>query len=42
MKNPRKTHRLLVIRNPWGKTEWQLKWASGSDQMANPKNKAAI
>lgn len=22
MENPRKTHRLILIRNPWGQTEW--------------------
>jgi hypothetical protein len=24
MANPRKTHRLLLIRNPWGAQEWKL------------------
>lgn len=30
MQNPRKTHRLLRIRNPWGKGEWCQKWSPSS------------
>lgn len=33
MENPRKTHRLVLVRNPWGANEWQLKWSSNSEQM---------
>ena len=33
MENPRKTHRLLLVRNPWGESEWQLKWGSDTEQM---------
>ena len=33
MANPRKTHRLCVIRNPWGHTEWKLKCGSHSEQL---------
>lgn len=38
MENPRKTHRLLLIRNPWGNTEWQLQWGSGSDKLEEHKS----
>lgn len=30
MQNPRKTHRILRIRNPWGKGEWCQKWSPSS------------
>lgn len=30
MENPRKTHRMLQIRNPWGKGEWSQKWSPES------------
>jgi calpain len=33
MPNARKSHRLVLIRNPWGNTEWQLKWGSGSEEL---------
>jgi hypothetical protein len=32
MVNPRKTHRLLMIRNPWGQLEWKGKWSDQSDE----------
>jgi len=31
MENPRKTHRLLRVRNPWGKAEWCQKWSPSSE-----------
>lgn len=33
MTNERKTHRLCVIRNPWGNKEWCLKWGAGSEEL---------
>jgi len=33
MANPRKTHRILRIRNPWGKLEWKGKWSDNSEEM---------
>ena len=30
---PRKTHRLLRIRNPWGWKEWNGKWGDKSDEI---------
>ena len=33
MLNERKTHRLLIVRNPWGKSEWIGKWSTDSDEM---------
>lgn len=32
-KNYHKSHRLLIIRNPWGYGEWKMKWADGSDKL---------
>jgi hypothetical protein len=29
MENPRKTHRLMLIRNPWGNKEWKFDWSNG-------------
>lgn len=33
MKNQRKTHRILRVRNPWGNTEWAGKWSSDSEEL---------
>ena len=32
------THRLLLIRNPHGETEWRLQWASDSEQIDDHKD----
>jgi hypothetical protein len=29
----RKTHRIMRIRNPWGKTEWKGKWSDNSEEL---------
>ena len=31
VKNYHKSHRLLVIKNPWGYGEWKLKWSENPD-----------
>jgi len=33
MKNLRKTHRILIVRNPHGHTEWSGKWGYQSIEM---------
>ena len=33
MENPRKTHRILRVRNPWGRGEWLGKWSDDSEQI---------
>jgi hypothetical protein len=30
-KNYHKSHRLMIIRNPWGFGEWKLKWSENKD-----------
>lgn len=33
MRNERKSHRILMLRNPWGFGEWKLKWSDDSDEV---------
>ena len=33
MNNPRKTHRIVLVRNPWGNTEWNGKWSDQSQEV---------
>lgn len=38
MANPRKTHRILRVRNPWGKMEWKGKWSDKSEELDKYNN----
>jgi calpain len=37
MMNPRKTHRILRVRNPWGSMEWKGKWSDKSEEIEKYK-----
>ena len=32
-RNPRKTHRIMRVRNPWGAIEWKGKWGDRSEEI---------
>jgi calpain len=38
MVKPKKTHRLLRIRNPWGEGESKVKWSDDSEEIEKYKH----